>query len=69
MAKAAPELRFQCLDLALKASTYKTESGLQLAQRLVDFVEQDTAPADKKDGTTAKAAPKTAGKTAAKGRS
>ncbi len=65
MAKADTELRFKCLELAMKANTYKIESGLDMAARFVDFVEQETA--SKKLGTTRKTAPKTAGKTAAGG--
>lgn len=79
MAKADPELRFKCLDLAMRSSTFKLETALVTAERFVAFVEgqdTDTKPAPepapkaepevkKLPGQPAKA-PKTAGKTAAK---
>jgi hypothetical protein len=65
MAKADTELRFKCLELAMRANTYKLESGLTMAARFVEFVEQETA--GKKSGTTPKRASKTVGKTTAGG--
>lgn len=67
MSKADPELRFKCLELAMRSSTYKVESALETAKRFVTFVEEAEAPspkATKNTGQPAKA-PKTAGKTAA----
>lgn len=72
MAKADPELRFKCLDLAMRSSTFKLETALATAARLVEFVEQEPEapepepePEKETTGQPRKGPRKTAGKTAA----
>lgn len=63
--RADHEMRFRCLELAMKSSTYKIDSALETAERLVKFVEQEPPAPAKEHGTTRpKRAPKAAGKTA-----
>lgn len=64
MAKVSEEIAFQCLDLAMKQSTYKLETGLDTAARFIDFVATHSGgqpEAPKKRGRPAKTAGKTAG--------
>lgn len=75
MPKADMEMRLKCLDLAMRSSTYKIDSALVTAERLVEFVERDTTPAapdsppaeEETSGQPRKRPRKTAGETAAEG--